>query len=58
MLTLSKTLVALSALTFVLAVVTNFVGAIYATAEGFSRASTNLAMLAIGLALCFRSDRQ
>ncbi|MGH9257601.1 MAG: hypothetical protein ACRD3C_23830 [Vicinamibacterales bacterium] len=57
MLNLSKTLVALSALAFLLAVVTNFIGAIFATAEGYSNASTNLALLAIGLVLCFRTSQ-
>jgi hypothetical protein len=54
MTTLSKTLTALAALAFVLAVVTNFAGPIMGTVpEGFSRASTNLALLAIALRLVF-----
>ena len=57
MLTLSKTLLALSALALGLAVLTNFVGVFLTTAEGYSRASTNLALLAIGLVVCFRSER-
>jgi hypothetical protein len=52
---LTKALTALAALAFVLAVVTNFTGNVFgpwlATAEGFSRASGNLALLAIALAL-------
>ena len=49
--------VALSALAFVLAIVTNFIGAIFTTAEGYSRASINLALLAIALVVCFGRDR-
>jgi hypothetical protein len=56
-LNLSKALVALSALAFVLAVVTNFIGAILTTAEGYSRASMNLALLAVALVFCFGKDR-
>ena len=55
-LSLSKALVALSALAFVLAVVTNFVGVFLTTSEGYSRASANLGILAIALVYCFRSD--
>ena len=54
MLNLAKLLLALAALTFVVAVITNFVGDILATAEGYSRASANLALMAIALVLCFR----
>ena len=56
----AKGLVGLSALAFVLAIVSNFVGqlpALSVTAEGFSRASVNLALLAIALVLGFRADR-
>jgi hypothetical protein len=56
-LSLSKALVALSALAFVLAVVTNFVGIFLTTSEGYSRASANLAILAIALVYCFRNGR-
>ena len=56
-LSLSKALVALSALAFVLAVVTNFVGVFLTTSEGYSRASANLAILAIALVYCFRNGR-
>ena len=51
---LVKALIALSALAFVLAVVTHFAGPIVSTqAEAYSRASTNLALLAIALVLAF-----
>jgi hypothetical protein len=52
---LAKALTALAALAFVLAVVTNFtgnyMGPFLTTAEGYSRAATNLALLAIALVL-------
>lgn len=51
---LTKALTGLAALAFVLAVVTNFTGAVLTTAEGFSRASANLALLALALVFCFR----
>jgi hypothetical protein len=52
--TLVKALIGLSALAFVLAVVTHFVGAIVGTqAEAYSRASGNLALLAIALVLTY-----
>jgi len=51
---LVKALIALSALAFVLAVVTHFTGALASTeAEAFSRASTNLALLAIALVVAY-----
>ena len=51
---LVKALIALSALAFVLAVVSHFTDRIVATqAEAYSRASTNLALLAIALQLTF-----
>lgn len=51
---LVKALVGLAALAFVLAVVTHFTGPIVGTkAEAYSRASTNLALLAIALVLTF-----
>ena len=56
-LSLSKALVALSVLAFALAIITNFIGAILTTAEGYSRASINLALLAIALVVCFGRDR-
>jgi hypothetical protein len=58
---LAKALTALAAVAFVLAVVTNFTGnyidPILTSAEGFSRASTNLALLAIALVLGFGGSR-
>jgi hypothetical protein len=51
---LVKALIGLSALAFVLAVVASFSGPIISTgAEAYSRASTNLALLAIALVLAF-----
>ena len=53
---LAQALTGLAALAFVLAVVENVTGmAIGATAEGFARASTSLALLAIAVVLCFRT---
>ena len=52
--TLVKALIGLAALAFVLAVVTHFAGPVVQTqAEAYSRASTNLALLAIALVLTF-----
>ena len=52
--TLVKALIGLAALAFVLAVVTHFAGPIAGTeAEAYSRASGNLALLAIALVLTF-----
>jgi ABC-type tungstate transport system substrate-binding protein len=52
--TLVKALIGLSALAFLLAVVTHFRGAIMGTyAEGYSRASADLALLAIALVLTY-----
>lgn len=52
--TLVKALIGLAALAFVLAVVTHFSGPIVNTkAEAYSRACTNLALLAIALVLAF-----
>ena len=52
---LAKALTALAAMAFLMAVVTNFTGhymdPILTTPEGFSRASANLALLAIALML-------
>ncbi len=51
---LAKVLTGLAALAFVLAIVTNFTGVLLNTpAEGYSRASTNLALLAIALVMVF-----
>lgn len=54
MVSLAKALVGLAALALVLAVVTNFAGEFLATAEGYARASTSCALLAIALVVCFR----
>jgi hypothetical protein len=51
---LSKALVALAALAFVLAVVTVFTGPFLVGPEGYSRAATNLALLALCLFLGFK----
>jgi ABC-type amino acid transport system permease subunit len=52
--TLVKALIGLAALAFVLAVVASFSGPIVNTqAEAYSRASSNLALLAIALVLAF-----
>ena len=52
--TLVKALVGLSALAFVLAVLAHFAGPIVMTQpEAYSRASANLALLAIALVLTF-----
>ena len=55
---LVKALIGLAALAFLLAVLSTFAGPILMTpAEGYSRASTNLALLAIALVLAFGSAR-
>jgi hypothetical protein len=58
---LGKALVGLSALAFVVAIFANYgidvVPFPTTTSEGFSRASTNLALLAIAVVLCFRTGR-
>ena len=52
--TLVKALIGLAALALVLAVITHFAGPIVKTqAEAFSRASGNLALLAIALEMTF-----
>ncbi len=52
--TLPKAFTGLAALAFVLAVVASFAGPILdTTPEGFSRACTNLALLAIALVVTF-----
>ena len=51
---LAKALTGLAVLAFVLALAANFTGPILNTvAEGYSRASTNLALLAIALVVAF-----
>lgn len=52
---IAKALIGLAAVAFVLAVVTNFGTNILTSAEGWSRAATNLTLLAIALVLCFRN---
>ena len=56
--TLAKALIALAAIAFVLAVVTAFTGQLMNVhPEGFSRACSNLALLAIALVLTFENTR-
>jgi len=55
---LAKGLTALAAVAFVMAVVVNFTGDLLATAEGFSRASANLALLAIAVGMGFETIRR
>jgi hypothetical protein len=51
---LAKALTGLAFLAFVLALAAQFAGPLLDTpAEGYSRASTNLALLAIALVVCF-----
>lgn len=54
---LAKGLIALAGLAFLLAIVTNFTGDFLTTSEGFSRASANLALLAIAFVLGFGDNR-
>ena len=55
MVELAKALTALAAVSFVLAAVFTLMDTFYLTTpEGFSRAATNLALLAIAVVLCFR----
>jgi hypothetical protein len=52
--TMVKALIGLAVLAFLLAVVTHYTGPIVSTkAEAFSRASTNLSLLAIALVMAF-----
>ncbi len=51
---LAKALAGLAALAFVLAVVTVFTGPILVPPEGYSRAATNLALLALCIFLGFK----
>jgi cation transporter-like permease len=54
MITIAKALTALAAIAFVLAVVSSFAGPILQTsAEAYSRACSNLALLAIALSVIF-----
>ena len=55
---LAKVLIGLAGLAFVLAVVGAFTGRIvHVPAEGYSRACSNLALLAIALVLTFDTSR-
>jgi hypothetical protein len=55
---LAKMLVGLAALAFVLAIVTTFTGRLMQVhPEGFSRACSNLALIAIALVLTFENHR-
>ena len=57
---LLKGLIALSCLAFVIAVlgtIFNF-NILSATPEGFSRASSNLALIAIAFSICFKTDEK
>jgi len=57
MVQLAKALTALAAVSFVLAAVFTMIDNFYfTTPEGYSRAATNLALLAIALVLCFRPE--
>jgi hypothetical protein len=53
---IAKILIGVSALAFVLAVVGSLTGLdmLRVAPEAFSRASNNLALIAIGVALCFK----
>jgi hypothetical protein len=55
---LAKLLVVLAALAFALAIVSNFTGRLmHVHPEGFSRACSNLALLAIALMVAFESPK-
>jgi hypothetical protein len=55
---LAKVLVGLAGLAFVLAIVTTFTGRLmHVHPEGFSRACSNLALIAIALVLTFETPR-
>jgi hypothetical protein len=54
---LAKALTAVAGLSFVLAAAFTMAGTHFLTTpEGYSRAATNLALLAIALVLCFRTE--
>ena len=55
-----KALIALSCIAFVIAIICslfgfNFIGT---SSEGFSRASGNLALIALALAVCFKTEKK
>lgn len=54
MASLAKACVALAAIAFVLAVVAAFTGPMIVAAEGYSRAATNLALIALCLFVGFK----
>lgn len=57
--TLAKVLIGLAVLAFVFAVVTAFTGRLMGVhPEGFSRACSNLALLAIALVVTFENSRR
>ena len=57
MVQLAKALTVLAAVSFVLAAVFTLLDNFYfTTPEGYSRAATNLALLAIAVVLCFRPE--
>lgn len=61
MLILAKVLVGLAALAFVFAIITTLVGGfpiMGVCAEAFSRASNNLALIAIALVLLFKGEKK
>jgi len=56
---LGMILICLSALGFILAIISAFTGTIAGvTAEGFSHGSTNLALIAIALSVCCKCDEE
>ena len=56
MVNLARGLTVLAAVSFVMAIATNFAGVFLTTSEGWSRAAINLALLALAVVGCF-SDR-
>ena len=56
---ITKVLIALSCLAFIIAVLGSFFGFNFlgTDPEGFSRASNNLALIAIALAVCLKTDK-
>jgi hypothetical protein len=56
---ITKGLIALAALAFLLAVVGSLLNIeiIQTSPEAFSRASNNLALIALGLAICFKEQQ-
>lgn len=53
---LAKACVALAIVAFIMAVVSVFTGPVLVPAEAYSRASTNLALIALGLLLAFKEE--